>query len=387
MIGVIALVFLLARTGRSWWLMKVPLAAAVSAGVVLVGAWLVNKGLHVSSDTVPIALMVVLGVGVFGVALAIVRFPGSKWWSRLVGVAAALLLLVTVGSQVNLYYGEYPTVGALVGTTKPRLTAFTEVQQARPKTYSRSDGHPLEESWKPPANLPAYGTVSKVAIPGTVSGFHARDAVLYLPPAYFAEVRPLLPVLVLLPGQPGGPDDWFTFGQVATAMDAFAAHHHGLAPVVVSADANGSTFATTMCTDSSHGNTQAYLTQDVPNWIKANLQVDRDPSAWGMGGYSYGGTCSFQLTVRTPGVYRSFIDFSGEDEPIPKAAFPGVAGFLAVGDRDEAFRPDQPVVQAACERAGIRVESYELPGAHSWGVWRPALVLSLPWYAQRSGLI
>lgn len=310
MIGAIALVFLLARTGRSWWLAKVPI---------------------------------------------------------------------------------YPTVGALVGTTKPELTAFAAVPGGRPKTIAPAEGRSLEQVWNPPANLPSQGTVSMVPIPGTVSGFHARDAELYLPPAYAAEVRPLLPVLVLLPGQPGGPADWFGAGQVATAMDGFAARHHGLAPVVVAADPNGSTFGNTMCTDSSRGNAGTYLTQDVPAWIKANLQITTDSAGWGVGGYSYGGTCALQLAVRAPAVYQSFIDISGESEPtldILRATPPlEVAGYLAVGDHDAVYRPEQQAVRDACERAGLPVDYRELPGAHSWGVWRPALVAALPWYAHRSGLI
>jgi hypothetical protein len=55
---------------------------------------------------------------------------------------------------------------------------------------------------------------------------------LYLPPAYLGSVRARLPVLVLIPGQPGGPEDWLLAGRLAAVMDAFAAAHDGLAPVV-----------------------------------------------------------------------------------------------------------------------------------------------------------
>jgi S-formylglutathione hydrolase FrmB len=198
-------------------------------------------------------------------------------------------------------------------------------------------------------------------------------------------------------------------------MDDFAADHHGLAPVVVAVDPNGSAFGNTMCMDTRRGDAETYLTQDVPAWIKANLQIDGNTAVWGVGGYSYGGTCALQLAVRAPAVYPSFIDISGQREPTlgdrrktvgeafggDEAAFtrlnpldilkttslPGVAGYIAVGDHDAVYRPQQQEVQAASERAGIAVEYRELPGAHSWGVWRPALVAALPWYAHRSGLI
>jgi len=54
-------------------------------------------------------------------------------------------------------------------------------------------------------DLAAAGVVSTVVIPGSVSGFAARPAWVYLPPAALVRNPPALPVLVLLHGQPGSP--------------------------------------------------------------------------------------------------------------------------------------------------------------------------------------
>ncbi|WP_407812297.1 alpha/beta hydrolase-fold protein, partial [Staphylococcus aureus] len=93
-----------------------------------------------------------------------------------------------------------------------------------------------------------------VTIAGTVSGFSARDAEIYLPPAYFTNPRPELPVLVLLAGQPGAPEDWLQGGRLVQTMDTYAAAHSGLAPVVVVADGTGSELANPLCVDSQLGN-------------------------------------------------------------------------------------------------------------------------------------
>ena len=37
----------------------------------------------------------------------------------------------------------------------------------------------------------------------------------------------------MIGGQPGGPRDWLDAGKLASRLDAFAAAHRGLAPVVV----------------------------------------------------------------------------------------------------------------------------------------------------------
>ncbi|GAC1489594.1 MAG: hypothetical protein NVS2B15_07440 [Pseudarthrobacter sp.] len=80
-------------------------------------------------------------------------------------------------------------------------------------------------------------------------------------------------------------------------MDAFAAAHDGLAPVVVIADLNGSDSGNTMCMDAMTARADTYLSVDVPAWIRATLHVDPDPARWAVGGFSFGGTCALILPV------------------------------------------------------------------------------------------
>ena len=107
--------------------------------------------------------------------------------------------------------------------------------------------------------LQGRGKVTSAPIPAPASGFTARIGKIYLPPAYFADPRPRLPVLVLLAGQPGTPQDWLSAGKLARIMDRFAADHHGLAPVVVVADDTGSRFGNPLCLDSRRGEADTYL--------------------------------------------------------------------------------------------------------------------------------
>ncbi|NUT38212.1 MAG: esterase [Hamadaea sp.] len=413
-IGALALVFLVARAERRWWLIKVPLAAVLSAALVIGGAYAVTNLFQLFPDALPREVMIWIGVALFGIFLAVLRFPDIGWWNRIAGLVAAAIVVVAAGAQINAYYAQYPTLGSLLGADKPQLTDFSTVDGRAARVVAVPPGKYLADVWNPPAGLPAAGTVSAVAIPGTASGFTAREALVYLPPAYHATPRPELPVLVLLPGQPGSPDDWFGPGQLTKALDTYAAAHRGLAPVAVVADPLGTEFANTLCVDSPRGNAETYLATDVPAWISAQLQVTADRTGWGIGGYSFGGTCALQLAVRRPGVYPTFIDLSGQREPSlgshrktvdeafggDEAAFaavnpldilkttklPQVAGFIAVGDHDTVYRPQQQEVYAACQAAGLQVQYHELPGAHSMGVWRPALVESLPWFAARARL-
>ncbi|MEP6981548.1 MAG: alpha/beta hydrolase-fold protein, partial [Nakamurella sp.] len=175
---------------------------------------------------------------------------------------------------------------------------------------------PLIDRWVPPADLPTAGEVTVAPIPGPVSGFDAADAWIYLPPAYATVPRGELPVLILMSGQPGTPEDWFDGGGVAATMDAYAADHEGLAPIVVVPDWLGTSGGNPLCVDSTAGgNDYSYLTIDVHDWIVHDLGVDPDPSRWAVGGLSAGGTCALQIAVRDPAQYPTVLAFSTQDHP------------------------------------------------------------------------
>ncbi len=269
------------------------------------------------------------------------------------------------------------------------------------------------------------GVLSEAAIPGAASGFAARSAWVYLPPAYLTTARPPLPVLMLISGQPGAPRDWIDAGHLASTMDRFAAAHQGLAPIVVIPDATGSNMSNPLCMDSALGRIDTYLTRDVPAWIAANLQVDPTSAHWAIGGFSYGGTCALQLATNHPQQFPTFLDISGQQEPTlgnrqrtvqaafhgdaaafasvnpldilarsasgasdssRRAAFAVSAGILAVGREDRNFAPGQRKVQAACTAAGLPTTWLELPGGHNWYMASAALESALPWLARRMGL-
>jgi S-formylglutathione hydrolase FrmB len=331
-----------------------------------------------------------------------------------VGVVVAVLLVVLGSAEgMNVVYREYPTLRTALGLPAVDEIPFTQIP-LREQVIGARSGLPLSAIWRPPAGMPATGVVTEVTIPATASGFPARPARLYLPPAYLARPRAQLPVLVLLSGQPGSPDDWLNSGRLADRMDAFAAAHDGLAPVVVMPDHLGTPLDNPLCMDSRLGNVATYLSVDVPAWIRGTLQVDPKPSGWAIGGFSNGGTCSLQMAVTAPEVYPTFVDVSGEAEPtlgdhaatvqaafggdeaafaavnpldvLAKQRFPDTAGFLVAGQQDTVYLPQAQRVLAACQAAGMDVHLDLKPGGHTWEVWGPGLEDAIPWLATRLGM-
>ena len=414
-LGAAALLGLCFSRRRSWWWLWGPVALLVSAALAWLIVIAVDDWWQPFPDGLPRTSAVWIGVALLGVVLALFRIPALRWRGRLATVVAALLVVVLSAAQINKEFAEYPTLRAAPGPWQAKVGTLAGGDQNKVPTVDVPAGQALDQVWNPPANLPAQGTLSRADIPGTLSHFAARQAYVYLPPAYQANPRPLLPVLVLTAGQPGSPDDWITAGQLVSVMDKFASEHRGLAPVVAVVDPLGSQFANTLCMDSKIAKVQTYLAKDVPAWVDSHLQTGTGRKAWSIGGLSFGGTCALQLAVNAPQVYGSFLDISGQNEPtlgsrsqtvneafggdsaafaavnpldvLKHTRFPDTAGALVVGSGDSTYAPQQREVLAACRQAGMTTTWLELPGGHSWEVWRPGLVDELPWLAEQTGLI
>jgi S-formylglutathione hydrolase FrmB len=405
------------RRSRGWFLRSVPLAV-LSACTLLAGAWVAVLVVHPFPDRLPWSIPLWTGAALLALALAVAGWRRQRWRWRALAALALLAVVVGAANQVNRVYAPFPTIAAAL-----QLPPSSEVPASSVITPNSAGGAPpapalpagpLERTWRPPADLPRTGALTQVTIPGTRSGFTTRPAWIYLPPAYLTGHRPPLPVLVLVSGQPGSPRDWIDAGRVTTAMDAFAAAHSGLAPVVVMPDALGSETANPLCTDSRLGAADTYLSVDLPAWIDRTLQVDPDRAHWSIGGFSYGGTCALQLAVAHPDLFPTFLDVSGQQQPTlgspaltvsrafggDRAAFdaidplrelagrrlPGTTALIVAGAQDPTYRAQAATVRAALAAAGADVTYTEVPGGHSWTVAAAALAQALPTIAQRTGV-
>lgn len=383
----LGLVWLTGGRRRRWRLRSVLLSVLLSALVTGALVYYVEDVWQPFPDALPTPVIALIGVAVLGLVLLVPRLRHSTWPVRPVAVVVSVVVLLAAANGVNIYYGQYPTVGALVGAPID---------------------NELPQGVLPPSNKttpPAQGDVAQLSIPGALA---ARPAMIYLPPAYLTVAKPALPVLILLSGQPGSPRDWFDGGDLASRMDAFAAAHQGFAPIVVVPDGLGSSLANPLCMDSRLGKAGTYLDHDVPAWIAAHLRVT---GRWAVGGASNGGTCSLQMALRQTKMFPTIVDIAGQDEPTlgsrahtvdatfggDQAAFraenpldelathryPGLAAMLTTSDQDHVYGPQAQRVSQALQAAGVPVQFCVLPGRHGWMSFGPALTQALPWLATR----
>jgi S-formylglutathione hydrolase FrmB len=337
-------------------------------------------------------------IGALAVGVAVLVFLGRERRVLFVtgGVFSLLLALLAIGAGVNVHFDYFRTIGELFGQVPGGVSAAEVRAQER-------------------KGVPDKGVVVAQPIPGTESGFDARDAQIYLPPVYFAKPKPQLPVLMMFHGEPGQPTDWVEGGNIGVTANAFAKENNGQAPIIVMPDINGGVASDTECVDGTRGNAETYLTKDVRDAVIKQYSAATDPKQWAIGGLSEGGYCAFMLAVRHPDLWATFVDLSGFNVPDPDGttaekllggnkdavaaysplqvlqqpnpAWSTLGGWFAVGAQDAAS-VIAAVKQGAAgaQQAGITTELKVDPGDHSFYFWSAAMSEAFPWVAQRLGL-
>jgi enterochelin esterase-like enzyme len=379
------LVFLLARRPTGRWLLTalIGLLAGALVGVVI---FVVANVTNAFGDRLPDAVAWWAAATFAAIGVAIVNLWNSRWWRKLVAVIGIVVFAIAGVIGVNAYYGLNPTLGSLFG-----IIDDDPIDVPTPGATGTPAAGPLYESFTPPADMPATGQQGTQQIPATTSGFDARPAGIYLPPAALVDNPPQLPLVIMMMGFPGNPDPSYIGG----VLDELAAENKGLAPIVIVADQIGPSGNDPACADSqAYGNAETYVTKDVVDWARQNLNIIQDPKYWVIAGYSNGGGCAVKYMAQYPEQWKNLIDISGEPFPgsedpdsvtstiyggdqnafeaakpinIMKAAAPGaydgVTAVFTAGSEDPTYIAAAKDVSAEAQAVGMAITYYEVPGA------------------------
>ena len=397
------------RKTMRWELVAALIGAAVGFALI----WLLSDVLLVFGVSVGWLVMSVITVVSALACWLIIAVIDSRHKRRIFAIAAIPLIVGSCALQINMIYGEYTTVGSLFNiATYEHLDTTIYASNG---TISVDAWRQLVRDGRAPA-IPEHGKISAITIPPTVSGFAARTADVYLPPAALSKHPPRLPVMIMLAGQPGSPDRFFGASKIAAMLDEYAASHDGLAPVVVSPDQNGAVTHNSLCADTPvYGNAETYLTVDVTNWVKKNLPVASSSNQWLIGGFSQGGTCSTQLGPAHPKIYGHIFSADGELEPtdqtredtinryfggdeqayelhvpahiIARHAPSNQTMFSVAGAWDSGSRHNQLAIGQAAVRAGMQVTAVTaLNSGHDWHSVQAGLRPALERFCAQTGL-
>ncbi len=231
-------------------------------------------------------LIVLLLAGCAGLLVLVVRL--NHWAIRVVcGASVVVLAMLTGAAEVNDHYGYYtswaPLVDDLAGSQQALGLTSGTVRVGR---------HELRA-----------GTVEQVALPGRLSTIN-RLGLIYLPPQYndpkFSHVR--FPVVELLHGSPGKPSNWVVVLKIVKIADVLISRHLMGPVVLVMPSVNrGNDFEE--CVNGRAAADDTYLATDVPTDVRTRFRVSLVPAEWGVAGYSSGGYCAANLSLRHRGAY------------------------------------------------------------------------------------
>jgi enterochelin esterase-like enzyme len=262
------------------------------------------------------ALFVLL-IAIFGVLIWRTLATRRAAFRVLAACLAFVPAMVFGVLAVNKYYGYYQTWGAMVGdltqqgaSAAPRVPNVELAADSRSGTLDGSRTH-LELAQR-------QGYLVRTTVTGQHSGI-TRVVYVYLPPQYF---RPAyrayrFPVIELIHGEPGVPQDWITVVGVTHAFGRLLADKRAQPAVLVMPDANGGDRISLQCLNQAGGPQDlTYLAVDLPAQIAHMLRVSRPGPAWAVAGYSEGGFCAANMALRYPRRYGFAGVLSGYFTPL-----------------------------------------------------------------------
>jgi S-formylglutathione hydrolase FrmB len=410
LITIAAVVAAAVRRSRRWRTLWLPAAALVGAAfAVAVNGYIGAIG--VAGGPVPLRLLCWVGLTGFTGAVIATGWRGARWWRRGVTMMSVPACALCAALMLNQWVGYFPTVHAAWNA----LTVGPLPHQTDRMTVT---------AMQLAGDRPSQGVIVPVTISAAASQFRHRDELVYLPPAWFAaNPPPRLPVVMMIGAQLNTPADWLRAGGAAQIIDGFASAHGGNAPVFVFVDATGAFNNDTECVNGSRGNASYHLTKDVVPYMISNFGVSADRSKWGILGWSMGGTCAVDLTVRRPELFSAFVDISGDlgpnsgtkDQTIARlfggntdawaqfdpetviarhgrynavsglfeiAARDGATGALDISNPENQDRAAQTLSTLAAAH-GIDCSLLRLSGHHDWPFAAQAFIAALPWLAGR----
>ncbi len=328
-------------------------------------------------------------------------------------LGAGLLALVVVfaagAASINVYFGYFTTwtdVSAGLGNG-PAST----VLKARKGNLTPS------EITKALQKLPPSRTGSLLTVPLLGRRSHInRQGLVWLPPQYndpaYAHTR--FPVVELIPGTPGQPADWISSLHVTTLLASLTASRH-IGPMVVVMAAPNPPLGKghgEECTNKGTRGAQdsTYMGTDVPADITALLRVYPPGPHWAVAGYSSGGYCAVDLTLKHPGTYGAVVDLDGylnptEDGGLWHVIFNknyaymrtyDITAELALDHRQlppfylaagtgNAEDVDDLITLKTLLKGRAAVTTYIDSGGHTFPVWRAELPAVFGWIWQHIG--
>ena len=228
---------------------------------------------------------------------------------RILAACVAFVTAMLFGVlAVNKYYGYYQTWSAMFADiTQQGVSAASQVPHINLTSGSKSGSQSgtLDGNSGHLTVAQQQGYLLRLVVTGQRSHI-TRVVYVFLPPQYFQPAYQAyrFPVVELIHGEPGQPQDWITVVGVTDAFNRLLAARLAQPAVLVMPDANGGQQVSLQCLNQVGGPQDlTYLAVDLPAQIARTLRVLPPGSGWGLAGYSEGGFCTANMALRYPHRY------------------------------------------------------------------------------------
>lgn len=334
-------------------------------------------------------------LAVLSVLAAAGAFMRRRHLVAFTGLALAAATLAGADT-VNTYYGYLPQLADVVGATEWQVIPARDVLAVRP---------PQTGLTRISLAIRHEGGVVSLPITGQRSHFGRHGVLVYLPPAYFTDPARRFPVVYLLHGSPGRPEDWLRAGRLTHVIQPL----QSTAPlIVVMPPMSEGWLDDSECVNGRREHIETWLVEDVVPRIDRDLRTLPDRAHRGLAGMSAGGYCALNLAVRDSGVFGSALDMSGYTEPTYDGGLRSLFGthwqqaaaqntpriYLAthpvmlplhiridVGRDDPRPLRETRALLPDLQRHEVDATLVTRPGSHTYHVWVPALRNGLQWLA------
>lgn len=289
-----------------------------------------NEVLEIMGLTSQTTVYVVAAAAVVCVALAVWLWPrfarqGVLPIAGRLGVIAVtqLVIVAALALALNADYQFYGSWNELLGNnqTAPVGLSNTSNQNGGASTISSVRGALVQPgdtsllnqiTGLPTGPAAQNGQMESVRVIGRRTGV-IDPAFVYLPPQYFqkAYARQRFPVIVAMSGYPGSIYNLAQYLRVSQTAGQLMSQGKMQPTVIVEIRPTIAPPRDTECVNVPGGpQTETFLAKDLPEALKSAYRVGHSATAWGALGYSSGGTCALQLTMRDPNVYTSAVALS-----------------------------------------------------------------------------
>jgi enterochelin esterase-like enzyme len=255
----------------------------------------------------------------------ILMFGGLTWWLviarrvpyRIIAACLSFTVAVAFGVlAVNRYFGYYGTWGAAIADlSNQNPNSGPQVSEGSLLVGDRSPVFDQHAVYLKLALLQGY--TLHLDVTGRLSHI-TRSVYVYLPPEYFeAKYKSYkFPVIELIHGEPGQPQDWINVVGVQVTLNNLIRQGQATPAVLVMPDANGGDRISLQCLNQVSGPQDlTYLAEDVPDVISHLLRVQQPGPGWGVAGFSEGGFCAANMALRFRYRYGFAASMSGYFSP------------------------------------------------------------------------